>query len=223
MDNRPFGSVKPYMFLRNKLKHTDSQSQRYTISCFLLIKPERRVIESSIYVISLMIITCNYRVVWMWWWPMFMVLSNFDQQNVQTWWLWMKNMAQPNFVLCRVHLTKSAQVFKKLNTDIPNIATKGTNELCTDGVVAVSKYFYNQFAMLTREVMRHKKLSSVWSSRFWRLEYQMRGVPHVHMKLWIKDGLVIDRDNKSMVQSMIACIPSNMESPILSDLMLHFQ
>jgi hypothetical protein len=49
---------------------------------------------------------------------------------------------------------------------------------------------------------------------FWRIEYQARGMPHIHMKLWIKYAHIDGKDSNEnvlqFIKKIISCsIPKN--------------
>jgi len=63
---------------------------------------------------------------------------------------------------------------------------------------------------------------------FWRIEYQARGAPHVHMILWIKEAPVLgkdsDEDVRKFINSIITCsMPDKDASPTLHELVNKFQ
>ena len=66
------------------------------------------------------------------------------------------------------------------------------------------------------------------SDHFWRIEYQARGAPHVHLALWIKDAPVIGQNTpaevRSYIDKIITCsVPNAEQSPTLNALVMKFQ
>ena len=63
---------------------------------------------------------------------------------------------------------------------------------------------------------------------FWRLEFQARGAPHVHMKLWIKDAPIVGKNTVEeiieWVNKRITCaLPSAIKDPVVRKLVEDFQ
>ncbi len=63
---------------------------------------------------------------------------------------------------------------------------------------------------------------------FWRREYQARGIPHVHSKLWIQDapiyGVASDQEFLQFITSRVTCrIPDKDTEPELYDLVMKYQ
>ena len=55
---------------------------------------------------------------------------------------------------------------------------------------------------------------------FWRLEFQARGAPHVHMKLWIEDAPIVGQSTVEeiieWVEKRITCaLPSAIMDPVV--------
>jgi len=63
---------------------------------------------------------------------------------------------------------------------------------------------------------------------FWRREYQLRGIPHCHSKIWVRDAPVYGKDSDEIVLKYITdhvtCrIPDKDKKPELYDLVMKFQ
>ena len=77
----------------------------------------------------------------------------------------------------------------------PDLAGKPLSYLCAKNPAAVSIYFEHRFSKFLKTVILNKNgpLGEV-TNWVWRLEYQSRGAPHIHMKLWIKDAPIIGEE-----------------------------
>jgi len=87
-----------------------------------------------------------------------------------------------------------------LETLDPDLRGYDLGYLCSRNPVAVSVYFEHRFRKFLDIVIKDKEgpLGQVihWA---WRLEYQARGAPHIHMKLWIKDAPIIGESSDEEV------------------------
>lgn len=95
--------------------------------------------------------------------------------------------------------------------------------------ISVSLKFKCRFESFTHNVLFKEDgpLGKV-THYFVRVEYQARGAPHVHCKVWIKDAPVIGRNSDAeilqFINDHVSCsVPSSDCSPCLHDLVNRFQ
>ncbi len=75
-------------------------------------------------------------------------------------------------------------------------AKKPRAELIAHDPVAVAEFFHRRWKAYFEEVILAKgggPLGEV-ENYYWRLEYQARGAPHIHCKLWVKDAPILGED-----------------------------
>jgi len=113
---------------------------------------------------------------------------------------------------------------RKFNPDMSK-ATTGT--LCAADPVSVVRIFEQRFRAIL-DFMRYSQLFGEVTHYFWRLEFQSRGAPHVHMMLWIKDAHVIGENPPhevlAYIQKHITCeMPDQQKNPKLNELVRKFQ
>ena len=63
---------------------------------------------------------------------------------------------------------------------------------------------------------------------FWRLEFEARDAPHVHMKLWIKDARIVGENTveeiiKWVNKSITCVLPSAIKDPLIRKLVEDYQ
>jgi len=119
---------------------------------------------------------------------------------------------------------------RKINASVPNIDTMTAAELCVMDPVNVSIHFHKKWKAIFNKLIKAKDtpLFGEVSDHFWRIEYQARGAPHVHLLLWIKDAPVLGKNSteevKAYINSIITCSkPDTESSPTLSSLVTKFQ
>uniref|UniRef100_A0A914VPN6 ATP-dependent DNA helicase n=1 Tax=Plectus sambesii TaxID=2011161 RepID=A0A914VPN6_9BILA len=121
------------------------------------------------------------------------------------------------------------EVLELLNQDIPNVTTLRQGFLTTKDPVTVSNQFYNRFKTLMKEaILNEDGPFGKVEYYFWRIEYQARGAPHIHMKLWVKGAPVVgeasDEEVLKFVTKYITCrSPSPVTSPDLYRLVMDNQ
>lgn len=118
---------------------------------------------------------------------------------------------------------------KLMNQDLPKIDTLNFNQLMAIDPVSVSVYFEKKFRTFFKIVIKAKNgpLGEV-EHYFWRREYQARGTPHIHMKLWLKNcpiyGVDSDEDVLKWITSHITCrMPDPIKEPRLYYLVMQYQ
>ena len=78
------------------------------------------------------------------------------------------------------------------HVSLENVHTLSATERCrvvAENPVTVARHFSHRFAMFVKHVLKGtaKPISEV-VDLFWRIEFQMRGSPHVHSFWWVKDA-----------------------------------
>jgi hypothetical protein len=103
----------------------------------------------------------------------------------------------------------------EMNQDIPNVANLKISSLVSLDPVMVSKLFNIRWKNFFNNVIKNKNgpLGEV-EHYFWRLEYQARGMPHIHMKLWVKNAPII---NQNTEEEVIAFIDKHITCSIPND------
>uniref|UniRef100_A0A914XH25 ATP-dependent DNA helicase n=1 Tax=Plectus sambesii TaxID=2011161 RepID=A0A914XH25_9BILA len=116
-----------------------------------------------------------------------------------------------------------------LNDDLPDVSLQRQGLLCLKDPMTVSNQFYDRFRALMRLVILDKDgpFGEV-VYYFWRIEYQARGAPHMHMKLWSKGAPVIGEASEEKViqfiEKAVTCrLPSSISSPTLYRLVIDNQ
>ena len=99
--------------------------------------------------------------------------------------------------------------------------------LCTEDPISVSQQFSYKFHDFFNIVIMKWAVLGTVDHYYWK-EYQMRGAPHYHIVLWIRDSPVLGRDSPekvlSFIQEKITChIPDSKTSPDLHGLVTKYQ
>lgn len=117
----------------------------------------------------------------------------------------------------------------KRNPDIPDISFISTSTLCALDPVSVAEHFQRKFELFMEEVLLQDDgpLGKI-SHYAWRIEYQARGMPHVHMKLWVEGAPIHGRDSNEVIRQFIdkyvTCqLPDQGKDPVLHNLVLRKQ
>ena len=118
-----------------------------------------------------------------------------------------------------------SQYLRKVN-NVPqsyNIA-----RLCTEDPISVSRQFSYKFHDFFNIVIMKWAVLGMVDHYYWKKEYQMRGAPHYHIVLWIRDSPVLGRDSPekvlSFIQERITChIPDSKTTPDLHALVTKYQ
>ena len=100
--------------------------------------------------------------------------------------------------------------------------------LCTEDPISVSRQFSYKFHDFFNIVIMKWAVLGTVDHYYWKKEYQMRGAPHYHIVLWIRDSPVLGRDSPekvlSFIQERITChIPDSKTSPDLHALVTKYQ
>jgi hypothetical protein len=116
------------------------------------------------------------------------------------------------------------------NKDIADIEAYSINELFALDPVSVSIFWEKKFRAFFNKVILAPELSALGKIThfFWRREYQMRGVQHVHSKLWAKDAPFFGSDSDdaiiNYIDKHITCrLPDPDIEPELYNLVREFQ
>ncbi len=121
------------------------------------------------------------------------------------------------------------QTLLKVNADIDNVEHARIGSLCTIDPVTVTGQFDRRFrAFLNEFILDENGPLGKVEHFYWRLEYQMRGAPHIHMKLWIDGCPVLGKDSDENVlrwiQERTTCkFPNERENPQLCNLVKKYQ
>jgi len=148
---------------------------------------------------------------------------------------WMiRNLGPPTlFVTCSTaewYSEPFIAYLRQINSSVTNIDHMTPAELCVIDPVNVSIHFHKKWSAIFHKLIKAKDspLFGEVSDHFWRIEYQARGAPHVHLILWITDAPVIGRNSveevKTYIDSIITCHKPDTDcSPTLSNLVTKFQ
>ena len=114
---------------------------------------------------------------------------------------------------------------RKVN-DVPPSYNVG--KLCTEDPISVSRKFSQKFHSFFQRVVKKGEVLGTVDHFYWKKEYQARGAPHYHVRLWIKDAPVIGQDDPDEVlgwiQERITChIPNKESDPRLYNLVTRYQ
>lgn len=113
--------------------------------------------------------------------------------------------------------------------DLPNIDTIQFNDLLNIEPGLVAYYFNQRFnSFFAKVLFAHNGPIGKVTGYFWRREYQSRGAPHMHIKLWINGAPIIGVDKEedviNFIDNHITCaLPDPIKEPILYDLVIRFQ
>ena len=118
-----------------------------------------------------------------------------------------------------------ANYLRKLN-NVPHSYNIG--KLCTEYPISVSSKFSQKFHAFFKIVLLKGEVLGTVEHFYWKKVYQARGAPHYHVLLWIKDVLVIGRDDPDVVlswmQERITCnIPNKQSDSELHSLVTRYQ
>lgn len=115
------------------------------------------------------------------------------------------------------------------SSDIPNAEMLDFNVLLNNEPGLVAYYFNQRFNAFFAKVLliSNSPLGNV-SGYFWRREYQSRGAPHMHIKIWIENGPIIgidkDEDVVNFIDKHITCrLPDQLLEPELYALVIKYQ
>ncbi len=116
-----------------------------------------------------------------------------------------------------------------MNEELENVKKIRVSKLCVEDPISVSNHFYRRWQLLLHKVIMDANgpVGEV-EHFFWRIEYQARGAPHIHGKLWVKDAKILgihsDEEVKEFIEKYISCrIPPPTESPELNRLVTNYQ
>jgi hypothetical protein len=115
-------------------------------------------------------------------------LTVMDEELGPSTWFVTLSCAELHWVPLEEHL-------RVRNRDLEGIEKMSTADLCQKDPTGVSEFFHRKFEAFMSEVLLKPDgpLGEV-EHYFWRLEYQARGAPHIHMKLWVKDAPILGED-----------------------------
>ena len=101
---------------------------------------------------------------------------------------------------------------REVNADLEGVEKMSRQQLIVKDPVSVSEFFERRFMGMLNEVIAPKGKGGeplegplgIVEHYFWRLEYQARGAPHIHMKVWVRDAPVLGVNRKEEVLAFIA-------------------
>jgi hypothetical protein len=114
---------------------------------------------------------------------------------------------------------------QKMNADLDNVKDATAASLTAADPVLLSIYFEARWRGFFNGVLMNGAIGEV-EHYFWRYEYQDRGAPHIHMKLWIKHAPILgetsDEEILNYINKYISCSlkTGNLE---LDDLVQRFE
>ncbi len=118
---------------------------------------------------------------------------------------------------------------KERNQDLENIDDLSLNDLVKIDPVSFSIFYEKKLRAFMSEVLLNKNgpLGDV-DHYFYRREYQVRGTPHVHGKIWIKNapryGVSTDEEVINFIDKHITCrLPDPVKEPRLYGLVMKYQ
>lgn len=127
------------------------------------------------------------------------------------------------------HWTDLHDFLIERNIDLDNVNKLNINELCSIDPVSVSFYFEKRIRTVFNKVILDKNgpLGPI-THYFRRIEYQARGAPHNHGKLWSDKAPVYGKDSDAdvveYIDKYITCALPNPETePDLYDLVMKYQ
>ena len=115
------------------------------------------------------------------------------------------------------------------NNDIYAIKSMEINELISFDPLSFSLFWEKRFrAFFTKVLLNENGPLKKIHHYFWRREYQLRGIPHAHIKLWDNDsprpGKDSDENVIKFINDHISCsIPDPELDPNLHNLVIQFQ
>ena len=152
-------------------------------------------------------------------------LNTMDEELGPATWFVTLSCAEQEWMELRKYLLAA-------NSDWKNVSKMSTHELCAKDPVTVSEFFHRRMLGFLDEVLidhADGPLGMI-DHFYWRLEYQARGAPHVHMKLWQRDAPVLGAEGVTEeqvlahIQKYVTCsIPSLEENKELHDKVKKFQ
>lgn len=106
--------------------------------------------------------------------------------------------------------------------DMPGFEKMRRGERCALDPVYTAKYFHEKFRLIFDNVICAEGGGplGVVKDYFWRVEYQSRGMPHIHMALWIEGAPRLGLDDvetvKEFLKDKITCkMPDADSEPLL--------
>ena len=96
------------------------------------------------------------------------------------------------------------------NIELENLNWEEKCRLIQSDPVMCARHFdyqFNQF--LYKLLMSNAQPLGQISDWFYRVEYQQRGSPHIHMLIWLKDGPVFGVDEDDVITASIDGCPEN--------------
>ena len=249
-DDRPHGSINPSMFVRHLLQHSCPIARRNIQYLFSAVhNKDVRAADSGIYASlhSSKIPNLNAGTIKQkindnnieletklsntlaavrgskeYWNLIYSDLLAFDEAFGPATWFATFSFAEYNDELLHEYLIK-------MNSDLPNIKDLSFKQLIKLDPVSVSNYFEKKLRSFFNTIIKNEKgpLGHI-THFFWRREYQARGIPHCHSKLWGKGAPVYGRDPDEEVLKYITthitcAIPNKDEDPELYDLVMKYQ
>jgi len=121
-----------------------------------------------------------------------------------------------------------ADYMRIMNIDLDH-KNMSIDELNVLDPISVSTHFQNRFSSFLKTVILNPKgpFGKV-AHYFYRLEYQARGAPHIHMKIWLNNAPIFGINSNdeiiAFIEKHITCeLPDESQNPILFELVNKFQ
>ena len=119
------------------------------------------------------------------------------------------------------HWSDVDEVLRKTNADLENVEKARIGSLCAIDPVTVTSQFEQRYRAFLNNIILDKNgpLGEV-EHYYCRLEWQARGAPHIHAKLWCKNAKVLGKDPDeevlAFIQKYITCeLPDEKINPEL--------
>jgi len=101
--------------------------------------------------------------------------------------------------------------------------------MCVNDPVSVAVHSRRRFENFLNEVLlKSNSVLGTIEHYYARVEYQLRGAPHIHMLIWVEEAPVLGENDESEIASFIdkyvtCAIPDKLIDPELHELVLKFQ
>ncbi len=128
-----------------------------------------------------------------------------------------------NALLYAKHSNYSKRSLNKFVSQVSNLDFKARSKLLHDHPVVAARQFSRRFNALMKYLKKNDKILGGKIIDYWyRVEFQKRGSPHIHMLVWIKDAPAFNTpEGVQFIDNICTCnIPTD---PKLRDLVLKLQ
>ena len=120
-------------------------------------------------------------------------------------------------------------VIKFQNGDIKDVGKLTLNQLLELDPISVSMFWEKKFRAFWKEVILPTEGPFGKVDRYmWRREYQARGAPHIHAKLWLQEPMKLETSTEAellaYITSVVTCtLPDPDQQPELYRLVVKYQ